>query len=152
MASTSSVFESILRRAVGALFVATGAFKLALWPAFFAFCGGVASQVLAPALPQVLGGAAREAMLGSALLVPPLEVACGVLLWRGQGRSPRERAAAALLALDMAGAIATVGVPGRLGKSVEVGGGRVGAEPWRLGLEVGLLLACAWLALHKSQR
>jgi uncharacterized membrane protein YphA (DoxX/SURF4 family) len=134
-----------VRRIVGALFVVTGAFKIALWSRFIAFCAAVPAQVLEINDPQVLA-LARVAMLATAIIVPPLEVVCGVLLWRGKYL----RVAASLLALNMAGAIITVGIPGRLGKSIGYAGIQVGAEPWRLPLEVLLLLACVWLALRTS--
>jgi uncharacterized membrane protein YphA (DoxX/SURF4 family) len=139
-----------MAQVLGALFVVTGAFKILLWPRFFAFCAALPAQVLEGTsleTPQILG-AARLAMAASSLIVPPLEVACGVLLWRGR----HVRIASALLALDMLGAILTVGVPGRMGKNLEIGGVRIGGEPWRLPLEVLLLLGCAWLALRKPRK
>lgn len=114
---------------------------MAIWPRFFAFCSELAPQVLEG---TTLLAPARAALFLTALIVPPLEVVGGVLLWRNQ----RVRAASALLALDMLGAILSVGIPGRFGKSTEIAGHKVGAEPWRLPLEVVLLLLCAWLALR----
>ncbi len=114
-----------------------------VWPRFFAFCTSLAPQVLAG---TPLLAPARAALFLTALIVPPLEVGCGVLLWRGSS----VRLGSALLALDMLGAIASVGVPGRLGRSAQVSGIKVGAEPWRLPLEVALLLACAWLAARRE--
>lgn len=134
------------RLAVGTLFVLTGAFKMVLWPRFFAFCDALAPQVLAG---TALLAPARAALFLTALIVPPLEVGGGVLLWRGQ----RVRAASTLLALDMLGAILSVGVPGRLGRSTEMAGHKIGSEPWRLPLEIVLMLLCVWLALrHQDTR
>jgi uncharacterized membrane protein YphA (DoxX/SURF4 family) len=124
-----------LRVATGALFVAPGVFKL------------VAS--LGPGLPHgaagfavLLAGRGMPAPHVMAWGVCGLEVVGGALLVANRGA----RAAAALLACDMAGAIALVGVPGAIGRPVMLAGHAVGAEPWRLPLEVGLLLAMGWIA------
>lgn len=145
MPSPSASPHRAARRVVGGLFVLTGAFKMALWPRFFAFCHGLAPQVLAG---TAWLAPARAALFLTALMVPPLEVACGVLLWRGKA----VRLSSALLALDMLGAILSVGIPGRLGKSTAMGEHKIGAEPWRLPLEVILLLACVWLAARAERK
>ena len=119
--------------------MATGAFKMAMWPRFFAFCADLLPQVLAG---TALLAPARAALFLTALVVPPLEVVGGALLWRGQ----KVRAISTLLALDMLGAILSVGIPGRFGRSAEIAGHKIGTEPWRLPLEVILLLLCVWLA------
>lgn len=143
MPRTSASTQLIARRVVGGLFVVTGAFKMAIWPRFFAFCGALAPQVLEG---SALLAPARAALFLTALIVPPLEVAAGIALWRNR----RTRLCAALLALDMLGAILSVGVPGKFGRSTEISGHKVGAEPWRLPLEVVLLLACAWIAAQRQ--
>lgn len=117
---------------------------MAFWPRFFAFCQGLAPQVLAG---SALLAPARAALFLTALMVPPLEAVGGVALWRGR----KVRLFSALLALDMLGAILSVGIPGRLGKSTQVSDHKIGAEPWRLPLEVVLLLLCAWLAVRKRE-
>jgi uncharacterized membrane protein YphA (DoxX/SURF4 family) len=144
MASFPPSIERTVRRGVGALFVLTGAFKMLAWPRFFAFCHDLA--------PQVLAGTAAEApthaaLFATALIVPPLEIVGGAALWRGQ----RVRLFSALLALDMLGAIITVGIPGRLGKSHEVSGAKIGTEPWRLPLEMILLLLCVWFLVRREE-
>ncbi len=142
MTSTSPSAYNAARRVVGGLFTLTGLFKVLVWPRFFAFCAQLAPQVLkgTPALAPL-----RAALFLTALIVPPLEVIGGVFLWRGR----RVRLSSALLVLDMLGAIASVGVPGRLGKSTAVAGMKIGDETWRLPLEMTLLLACAWLATRR---
>jgi uncharacterized membrane protein YphA (DoxX/SURF4 family) len=125
--------------AVG-VFALAGGLKLAANAAHLAIperAPGFASvlQVLGAPLPQVLGWG-----------IPLLEVVGAWCLYTRHF----ERVAAALLALDMAGAIVTVGIPGLLGRPVRVGELSIGAEPWRLPLEASLLLVCLRIAARKS--
>jgi len=59
-----------------------------------------------------------------------------------------ERVVCVLLACDMIGAIALVGVPGALGHPLRVGKNEIGNEAWRLPLEIALL----WIVMKRARR
>lgn len=120
-------YQRMARKTAGTLFVAAGLFKLLAARGEFA-------HMLAWAhvpLPQVVSFA-----------VPLLEVGGGAALCTNR----KTRIFAALLAGDMAAAIFLVGVPGRRGHAFTAQGHTVGAEVWRLPLEIVLLVICLWLA------
>lgn len=124
----------ILRRIAGGAFVLAGAFKVLLW----------AWHLVQPSAPNF---AAALAQLGVpfaevfALGVPLIEIVGGYLILRGQ----LIRLSAAVLAIDMIVAIALVGLPGLLGRSLRIGEQAIGQEAWRLPLELVLLTAMLWL-------
>jgi uncharacterized membrane protein YphA (DoxX/SURF4 family) len=74
-------------------------------------------------------------------LVPATEVLGGLGLMTRRSR----RLWTVPLILDMVMAIALIGLPGALGRPVHIGSMSIGSEPWRLPLEVGLLIALLWL-------
>ena len=136
-----SPFDRSARLFAAVVFLGAGSFKLAAnvsqlvapgrLPDFAAFL-----QVLEVPFPHVVAWA-----------VPLLEVVGAACLFTRRF----ERIAAALLACDMAVAIASVGVPGLLGRPVRLGLYAVGQEPWRLPLEIALLLACLRIATKRSR-
>lgn len=130
-------FYKTVRVFTGALFLLTGAFKLfALGPRSFAS----ALQTLGVPFSQVFG-----------VFVPLLEIIGGLVLVMARpkrGHAVAVAASSALLAVDMLVAILLVGLPGRMGRAWSVGSVRVGQEPWRLPLEIGMLGACVYLFLR----
>lgn len=126
----------------GILFILTGLLKLLMpapGPGWHAGGRGF-GEVLA------MLGVPFPAFFGYA--VPGLEVLGGLSLITNRG----SRYAAALLAIDMLMAIKLVGGPGARGQALKVGQHSIGTEPWRLPLEVILLLAMLWLALDASRK
>ena len=157
-------------RVAGVVFVAAGAFKL-MAPVQPGFAGGgrgfgQALATIRVPFPGFFGYA-----------IPLLEIAGGALLcgsWRraqredataqredatGRGEDESdniaarrmegmERVVCVLLACDMIGAIALVGVPGALGHPLRVGKNEIGNEAWRLPLEIALL----WIVMKRARR
>lgn len=133
-----------VRLTTGTLFVLAGAFKL-----------------LAPAMPGFAGGARG---FGDALqslnvpfapffgwTVPLLEVAGGACLLLIP--NPKARVVCcALLAADMIVALILVGVPGLFGRALHAGSTTIGTEPWRVPLEIGLLLSVLFVARMKDEK
>jgi uncharacterized membrane protein YphA (DoxX/SURF4 family) len=74
-----------------------------------------------------------------------LEILGGLLLIAGTAVRP----VAVLLAANMIGAIVTLSGPGAFGKPVHIREWELGAEPWRLPVEVAMLVAMVWLAARK---
>ena len=116
----------------GTVFVLAGFFKLLAGRAEFA---QMLDTMNVP-LPQVVSFA-----------VPLLEIGVGAALCANR----QTRIFAALLACDMAAAIFLVGVPGKRGRVYAAQGHTIGAEPWRLPLEIILLVICVWLAVKKDK-
>jgi uncharacterized membrane protein YphA (DoxX/SURF4 family) len=120
-----------LRTVPAVLFVLAGAFKLVAVAGF--------RQVLTESgtpLPSLF-----------ALCVPILEIGAGLALLLNK----RPRLAAAALAVDMIFALALVGIPGARGARFHSGPYTVGGEPWRVPLEVGLLI-CLLLIVARSKK
>jgi uncharacterized membrane protein YphA (DoxX/SURF4 family) len=125
---------------VGLLFVAAGLLKFLLPSPGPGFPGGARTfghmlETLGVPLPMVFG-----------YLVPATEVLGGLGLMTRRYK----RLWAVPLIIDMVVAIAFVGLPGALGRPVRIGSTVIGAEPWRLPLEVGLLVALLWLCRPQS--
>lgn len=131
----TSAFFNLCQRVVagfcGALFVGAGAFKLT---APF----GNYLQILHVPLPQI-----------AALAVSALEIGGGAtLLFHRRARhiaTPKIRRnflrlVCVALAVDMISAIFLVGIPGKRGQTHAFKGHVIGAEAWRLPLEIFLLL------------
>jgi uncharacterized membrane protein YphA (DoxX/SURF4 family) len=117
-----------LRVVVGLFFIGTGAFKL-LDPAAFA---------------ELLAAAGIPFATLNAWLVCFAEIGCGAALIASAfiTRPPVSAVsagAAAILAVDMCVAIATVGIRTQRGDPVIVRGVPAAGEPWRLALEVVVL-------------
>jgi uncharacterized membrane protein YphA (DoxX/SURF4 family) len=127
-----------LRIAASLLFMAAGTFKLMMASSFAQML-----SALAVPLPNLV---ARAVPLG--------EVAAGAVLAVASFSAARRvpamlvRAAAAFLALDMLAAIALVGWPGLQDRMQHGGAATIGKEPWRVPLEIALLL----IALHALWR
>jgi uncharacterized membrane protein YphA (DoxX/SURF4 family) len=126
--------DTTLCLGVGLLFVAAGLLKFLLPPGP-GFQGGARGfgQMLATLnvpLPMVFG-----------YLVPATEVLGGL----GLITRRHKRLWTVPLIVDMVMAITLVGLPGTLGRPVRIGSVAIGDEPWRLPLEVGLLIALLWL-------
>lgn len=122
---------NVARLTAGWLFVLAGAFK------FFVPFSAALAQLGVP-LPALFG-----------VLVPLVEVLGGLsLVLRRKLPLRVARFCAALLAFDMAAAIALVGVPGALGHPLRVGGVTIGDEAWRLPLEIALLIVALREALY----
>ncbi|HEX8835192.1 MAG TPA: DoxX family protein [Abditibacteriaceae bacterium] len=119
----------------GAIFVAAGLFKLALSRSGESVWGE-------RAFAQMLRDLNVPLPVFTAFAICTLEVVGGAALLKNKLVRPF----AALLACDMIGAIGLVGIPGKFGHDRQEGPYRVGSEPWRLPLEVGLLLMMIWLA------
>lgn len=118
-----------LRYISGAIFLVAGAFKL-LMPLRGESFGELLATLHVPC-PTLAG-----------LLVPLLEISGGFALLRRY----QLKLFAPLLAIDMIFAIALIGGPGRLGHTLTVSQHHAppittGDEPWRLPLEIGLLVA-----------
>lgn len=117
-----------LRGILGLFFIATGAFKLFKGPALFA---------------EMLHAAGVPFAALNAWLVCLVEIGCGALLFASAFVTTRAVffviAPAAVLAIDMLVAIATVGIRTQRGDPVMVRGVPTAGEPWRLALEVVVL-------------
>ena len=124
----------------GVLFILAGAFK------FLAPAPGGSTLEGQRAFAQALSGLGVPIPFVMAALIPALEVVGGVGLISGKGR----KLWALLLALDMIGAIFLVGLPGKFGRVVSVGESTIGAESWRLPLEIGLLLLMLYVLFLPS--
>jgi uncharacterized membrane protein YphA (DoxX/SURF4 family) len=130
-----------LRVVAACVFVALGQLKL-----FDSIDLGTA-QVVLPRGPEgfavYLDAIGVPFPLFHAWLVIGVELVCGLGLLLG-AVLPMLRRHTHLFALPLAGdmlvATATVGLPNLLGDSVHIGGVAITAQPWRLPLEVGLLL------------
>jgi uncharacterized membrane protein YphA (DoxX/SURF4 family) len=120
----------------GLIFIATGAFKL---------FGRLGPEVpIGPAgFARVLAVIGIPSPLMFAYGVSLLELVGGLALLLGVGI----RLVAALLALDMTVAFLSIGLPALLGRPLLLEGHRLGVEPWRAPLELGLWLAMGFLAM-----
>jgi uncharacterized membrane protein YphA (DoxX/SURF4 family) len=124
-----------LRAVTGIGFIAAGAFKLLLLPRF------------EPVLAAL--GVPWPALF--AALVPLGEIAAGCA-FLAQHHQPRLlRWCGAFLACDMLAAIALVGWRGIRGQSLQVAGFSLGGEPWRLPLEIALLLVALHAVVHPGK-
>lgn len=133
---------SSLAMLAGVLFIMAGAFKaLAASPGESLLTGRRAFAQMLDQLDVPLPFVAATA-------IPVLEIIGGIGLIRGRGA----RLWAALLALDMIGAIFLVGLPGRSGEVLSIGDTKIGGEPWRLPLEIALLLLMVWLVVFPIKR
>jgi uncharacterized membrane protein YphA (DoxX/SURF4 family) len=121
-----------LRSVAGIIFVVAGAFKLLLLPRF------------EPVLAAL--GVPWPSLF--AALVPVGEIAGGGVLLAQHHRPRLVRWSGAFLACDMLAAIALVGWRGLRGQPLHVAGFSLGGEPWRLPLELALLL----VAVHAAVR
>ena len=124
----------------GLLFLLAGAFKF-LTPA-----PGGSTLEGQRAFAQALSQLGVPIPVVMAALIPALEVVGGIGLISGKGR----KLWALLLALDMIGAIFLVGLPGKSGRGITVGTATIGAESWRLPLEIGLLLLMLYVLFLPS--
>lgn len=124
----------IVRRTAGSLFILAGTFKVLLW-------GWHRLQPDAPDFASALRQLGVPFAEAAALAVPIVEIVAGIFLLRGQW----VRLSAAVLAIDMLVAIVLVGLPGWRGQPLQIGAQAIGQEPWRLPLELLLLLAVLWL-------
>jgi uncharacterized membrane protein YphA (DoxX/SURF4 family) len=124
-----------LRSITGIVFVVAGGFKLLLLPRF--------EPVLA-ALGVPWPGL-------FAILVPVGEIAAGCTLLAQHHRPRLVRWSGVFLACDMLGAIALVGWRGARGQSLQVAGFSLGGEPWRLPLEIVLLLVAVHAVVHPGK-
>lgn len=126
----------------GILFILTGLLKLLMpapGPGWHAGGRGFGEALATLGVPF-------PALFGYA--VPGLEVLGGISLCANQAA----RYASAALAFDMLVAIKLVGWPGARGHALKVGAHSIGAEPWRLPLEVVLLFAMLWLTFAAPPR
>jgi uncharacterized membrane protein YphA (DoxX/SURF4 family) len=129
--------ERALQVVVGLVFVVAGLGKLAL-PFLIPYV-----RPGSPTFADVLGAIGLPMPETTALVICVVELAGGALLLGG--RLPR--LAAIALAGDMVGALVTLSVPATFfGQPVQLGGLELGAEPWRVPLEAGLLVVCLGLA------
>ena len=131
--SSRSHSLSLIREATGGLFVAAGLLKLL--PAHHEFAA-LLLQAGVP-LPRL-----------AAVAVPLLEAGGGLALCFN--RAPRPFAA--LLAIDMMAALALVGAPGLRGRAQHIGPYTIGTEPWRVPLEVILLVAMLWIVFKEPEK
>lgn len=130
---TSTRLFKIARIATGTIFILAGTLKL------FAPFGDFLSQMNVP-LPQIAGRA-----------VPLLEIGGGAMLILAP-KIPNAlvKLVALALAVDMVAALVLVGAPGMRGHSHTIQNHAIGTEPWRVPLEVFLLLTTLWIALRGS--
>jgi uncharacterized membrane protein YphA (DoxX/SURF4 family) len=124
-----------LRGVTGIIFIAAGAFKFLLLPRF------------EPVLAAL--GVPWPALF--AALVPLGEIAAGCALLAQHHRPRLLRWSAAFLACDMLAAIALIGWRGARGQSLQVAGFSLGGEPWRLPLEIALLLVALHAVVHPGK-
>lgn len=129
----------ILRAIVGLFFIGTGASKLfGMGPVAFA---------------EMLAAVGVPFAALNAWLVCAAEIGCGAALFASavlavvRARPFVYAGAAGVLAIDMCVAIATVGIRTQRGDPVIVRGVPTAGEPWRLGLEVVVLLLLVIIAL-----
>lgn len=123
-----------VRFLTGLIFVFAGVGK-ALLPVLIPALG-----LDAPSFPEVLREIGIPFPVLSAALVCALEIVGGLSLTNGKWA----KLFIPLLAMDMLGAILSVGLPASLGTPIIVEGIAIGSESWRLPLEGGLLAALIW--------
>lgn len=134
--------SSLLVVFTGVVFLLAGAFKaLAVLP-------GESPVTGRRAFAQMLVQLDVPLPFPTAAAIPALEIIGGIGLLVGRGT----RLWAALLALDIIGAIFLVGLPGKSGRVISVGDTKIGGEPWRLPLEIALLLILLWLVIFPERR
>ena len=127
--------QNIARIASGTIFVLAGAFKL-LVP-----FGDLLAQMNVP-FPQIAGRA-----------VPLLEIIGGaILLLHRKFPQSLVRLFSLALAIDMVFAIILVGAPGMQGRVQKIQNHAIGEEPWRVPLEVALLVSTLWFAWRGTKR
>ena len=128
-------FQNVARLVTGTVFILAGAFKL------IAPFGDLLAQMNVP-FPQTLGRA-----------VPLLEIIGGaVLLLHRKFPQSVVRLFSLGLAVDMTFAIVLVGVPGLFGRARSIQNHAIGVEPWRIPLEIFMLLATLWFAVRGTDR
>jgi len=126
----------------GVLFILAGTFKL-LAPA-----PEGSTPFASRAFAQMLLQTGVPLPLVFAVAIPALEIIGGISLISGKGK----RIFAALLALDMIGAIFLVGIPGKSGRVFSIGETKIGGEAWRLPLEIALLLLMLWVVFKREEK
>lgn len=131
----------ILAVTTGVLFILTGAFKLLM------VLPGESTLDGRRAFAQMLLQIGVPLPFVMATAIPALEIIGGIGLISGRGA----RLWAALLALNMIGAIFLVGIPGKAGRVISVGETNIGGEPWRLPLEIALLCIMLWLVISPKK-